>query len=709
MNKMTRKHGWPLALMLTFGIIGALAVFVALSVQPAPAQAQAGCDTPFADLLPQCGTPTPTPEPTDVPPTVPPLPATATPEPTPEPTPDPTTAPTAEPTATPAPTGTPEPTAEPTPEPTAEPTPTATPEPTPDPNRPTTVGTIPDGEIEPGQQRLEIDLSTYFRVEAEGAVLSYTAESSDPTIATASVSGNTLTITNRRGSLEGEPTVTIMVWAHNGNLRSQAQTFMVTIEGLSLAGRHSIEYDATVHEDYQPPVVTRTPGTGPRTYDKDKVYEVNFQGVGVKHEHVAVEVTSDAMEFREYRFTVEIVDRFGKSLSEDATVNVSMTPSGPGLMEGTIGLDSPGLPRANLIGLLTVRATDQDGKRTFGVEFKCKQVGDRLDIDIHAEDIQLVLEAAIVCVPTEGTPEVTRPNFYQIIVDRDRMYPASGNLQNPWWNVRDQWWDDNRDPVTGLRTTSAGRFTIEALVNDPYLQLTVTAREEGPVYLRFLDSNMEPFGSDIDEVEEVAGADIVGLDSQGKLELNLGGDTGPGPNYGPTADPGSADWAHWYDHFTVIETTNDEGEVEQTLVGLPGTYYQGKFRIFTPCPTVDHVFYVQVYDKDEKNLQTQERISCGVDPLQPSNLSVTTYNDLPGVADLRWRPVANADAHLVVVIDTAARTVVSTPASPNYQGTRITGLVNGKEYSFAVLAQRGQGASATYTVGLISQTMSWSN
>ena len=100
MNKATRKHGWPLALMLTFGIIGVLAVFVALSAQPGTAQAQTPpptpnplCDTPLGALLAECdaATPTasPTAQPTGAPPTIP-----STPSGTPTATAQPTTAPT---------------------------------------------------------------------------------------------------------------------------------------------------------------------------------------------------------------------------------------------------------------------------------------------------------------------------------------------------------------------------------------------------------------------------------------------------------------------------------------------------------------------------------------------------------------------------------------------------------------------------------------
>ena len=66
-----------------------------------------------------------------------------------------------------------------------------------------------------------------------------------------------------------------------------------------------------------------------------------------------------------------------------------------------------------------------------------------------------------------------------------------------------------------------GQRTIEVLAGQPHVQLTVTSRVEGPAYIRFLDSNMQPFGTDVDEEAAERGADVVGLDSQGRLELNL--------------------------------------------------------------------------------------------------------------------------------------------------------------------------------------------
>ena len=102
MNKVTRKHGWPLALVLTFGIIGVLAVFVALAAQPGTAQAQTRnplCDTPLGALLAECDDSTPTPSPSPSP-TTPGQPPTVTVPPTAAPTARPTARPTAVPGGT---------------------------------------------------------------------------------------------------------------------------------------------------------------------------------------------------------------------------------------------------------------------------------------------------------------------------------------------------------------------------------------------------------------------------------------------------------------------------------------------------------------------------------------------------------------------------------------------------------------------------------
>ena len=68
MNKLTRKPGRSTALMLALGIIGALAVFVAVAIQPDVTQAQDDpCDGPFAPFLSECQDGTPPPQPPTTP------------------------------------------------------------------------------------------------------------------------------------------------------------------------------------------------------------------------------------------------------------------------------------------------------------------------------------------------------------------------------------------------------------------------------------------------------------------------------------------------------------------------------------------------------------------------------------------------------------------------------------------------------------------
>ena len=79
MSKLMRTPGRPIALMLALGIIGALAVFVAVAVQPSVTQAQDPCAPPFGQFTAECRDATPGTTPT---PGTPPAPGT-TPTPTP--------------------------------------------------------------------------------------------------------------------------------------------------------------------------------------------------------------------------------------------------------------------------------------------------------------------------------------------------------------------------------------------------------------------------------------------------------------------------------------------------------------------------------------------------------------------------------------------------------------------------------------------------
>ena len=76
MSKLLRKPGRPIALMLALGIIGALAVFVAVAVQPSVTQAQADpCAPPFGQFTAACQMQAPAPPPPPTGPGTTPTPA----------------------------------------------------------------------------------------------------------------------------------------------------------------------------------------------------------------------------------------------------------------------------------------------------------------------------------------------------------------------------------------------------------------------------------------------------------------------------------------------------------------------------------------------------------------------------------------------------------------------------------------------------------
>ena len=151
--------------------------------------------------------------------------------------------------------------------------------------------------------------------------------------------------------------------------------------------------------------------------------------------------------------------------------------------------------------------------------------------------------------------------------------------------------DDLADPTIASVDAEIGQDTVQVLNGISSVQLTVTSCQEGPVYIRFLDSNGDVFGTDVDECEtcpDAAGADVVGLDSQGRLELNLMKDY-------------TAAEALMYDQYTLISINPDTANPMERLVGKPGQYYQGKFRFYAPCEW--EPFQVQVHEPSGKVLQ----------------------------------------------------------------------------------------------------------
>ena len=121
----------------------------------------------------------------------------------------------------------------------------------------------------------------------------------------------------------------------------------------------------------------------------------------------------DAPTTQEVTFTVSAVDADATPLDEDATVSLLLTQfpaagSTSPLVTRVIGLDSSldnDITDDNILqGLLTVRATDPDGKRGFTVYFECTAPGERVEIDMLDEEPQLVGEATISCKEPDELP-----------------------------------------------------------------------------------------------------------------------------------------------------------------------------------------------------------------------------------------------------------------------------------------------------------------
>ena len=465
-------------------------------------------------------------------------------------------------------------------------------------------------------------------------------------------------------------------------------------------------------------------------------------------------------------FTVSAKSATGGKLTEDATVNLLLTQYPMGapepLVARVIGLDSSldnDITDDDILqGLLTVRATDPKGERGFTIYFQCTLPGQYLVIEMYDETPDEVDRARIQC---EAAPEPPPPpdrtdvsDTYTVASYDDWMYhdatdgyivtdlagnPHEVNMMNVvnGWLERDEpvihavytlgvseveLLDDmdNGNPRRPAATeerrvrnadVEEGQRTVEVLVGAPHVQLTVTSRESGPTYIRFMDSDMMAFGTDVDEEPMWRGADVVGLDSQGRLNLNR--------EVGLTKAKALA-----YDQYEIVTPGIVPGQRAENshLEGVDGDYNQGTFRFFNPCPRemgAGHHFYVEVYEKDGKYLETTEKIVC-IDPpgVTPSELAVTTYSDRPGEATLGWRGAIGATYHHVIVLDMTnpmrplpvAGSYSRVPAqSGGAYDLLITGLMEGVEYRFAVAAERRDAAGGiTYSMpSYIDQIMDW--
>ena len=257
---------------------------------------------------------------------------------------------------------------------------------------------------------------------------------------------------------------------------------------------------------------------------------------------------------------------------------------------------------------------------------------------------------------------------------------------------------DARENLTQRTNPQMGQRTVEVLVTASDVQLTVTSNEEGPAYIRFLDSDMQPFGTDVDEEIEYRGADVVGLDSQGRLEM-----TEKTVNL-------SAAKALAYDQYsyTVPGVVTENAYLD----GLAGDYYQGTFRFFDPCPgnvQGDH-FYVQVYEKSGKYLKTTEKVLCVLSPRPgPAGLVFEIDSQKPGEGVLRFEPARNAVSHTVLLIDASNRNIVEevedavSPVMFNEEDN--VKLNNGWTYHILVIAA---GVNDQYTAdAVLDYSVSW--
>ena len=326
--------------------------------------------------------------------------------------------------------------------------------PEPEPNKPPVAmaGVLSDVELLISTTSDPINVSTAFE-DPDGDTLTYTVESDRPNIVAVTIIDGVVTIVT--GSNRG--TADITVTAADGK-----------------GGTDSVTFTVTVIEVYTLTAVPSAPGA-PGTY--------LVAGLGP--------------------YTAKF--NLGVAGSEDdVTVTVTASPNDGITIEDSDGLIGAGFKddeERDLEGSLTVKSTDA-GSRAFEIEGECLVVGAMADIVVEDKDLDVVAEGIILCKEPEPDPpgedEITEAECYSV----------TGYMGDNEDEVMDQMRDDIEPHNRPAHPTNPemGQDTIEVLNGSADVQITVTSCEAGPVYIRFLDSDGDVFGTDIDECETCEGA-----------------------------------------------------------------------------------------------------------------------------------------------------------------------------------------------------------
>ena len=573
-----------------------------------------------------------------------------------------------------------------------------------DPNQPPVLTGTPLGDVSlriPSQSD-SIDVSVAFEDPDADDELTYTAVSNNTGVATVSINGSMMVIST--GAVRGGATITVT--AADGNGGTVSITFMVRVA-----------------EGYTLTAVPMADPNNPSTYVVEK------------------------LESYTAKFDLEV----GGS-DDDVTVTITATepPDGGITVTNSNGLISAGFvdeEETDLEGSLTVKAEDDNNSRAFEIEGVCVTPGAKVTITVDDDDLEEVAVGYILCKeqPAEITPgpgDTSSDHFtvasygdweYDDVTDGFILDVSNGNdhMVNLHYNkkgllsrdepvihavytlgvsnmetLRDmpdgsprRVKDDPDNKLTRQEKNAyveEGQRTIEVLAGQPHVQLTVTSMEPSPAYIRFLDSDMQPFGTDVDEEPMWRGADVVGLDSQGRLALN-------------NVMELSAAKALAFDQYSIKTPDITEGQPvgNSYLVGAAGTYNQGAFRFFNPCPEVGHYFYVQVYESTGKYLETTEKILCVPSPKPgPAGLVFEIDSQKPGEGRLTFEPALNAVGHTVLLIDASNRNIVESVTATDPMFNADTGtysvtfdnLNNGWTYHIVVIAE---GAANQYTADAV--------